>query len=225
MPATSDFPFAQLGVNEALAVLSAAAAHNIAGAEFASVTVRHEDQTLETVAATDELANRLDEIQYELGEGPCYAAVTDARLVLVNDVARDTQFPHYAPRAVELGVRAQLATQIAHNGAQAGLNVYARRPDAFDRAAVQMAELFGTHAGLVLGYARQVETLGEGMHTRQDIGCAVGIVMERYGVDRDRAFEFLVRVSMHRNVKVRLIAQQIVDGTFEADQPRHDAEQ
>jgi hypothetical protein len=204
-------------VNEALAVLSAAAAHNIAGAEFASVTIRHEDQTLETVAATDELANRLDAVQYELREGPCYAAVTDARLVLVNDVERDTQFPHYAPRAVELGVRAQLATQIAHNGAQAGLNVYARRPDAFDRAAVQMAELFGTHAGLVLGYARQVETLGEGLHTRQDIGTAVGIVMERYGVDRDRAFEFLVRTSMHRNVKVRLIAQQIADGTFAPD--------
>jgi len=214
MPANPDFPFAQLGVNEALAVLSASAAQNIPGAAFASVTVRHADQRLETVAATDELAHRLDEIQYELREGPCYAAVTDERFVLVNDVARDTKFPTYSPRAVELGVRSHLATQIAHNGAQAGLNVYAVTADAFDRTAIQMAELFGAHAGLVLGYARQVETLGEGLHTRQDIGTAVGIVMERYGVDRDRAFEFLVRTSQHRNVKIRLIAQQILDGAF-----------
>jgi len=213
----SHFPLASLGVNEALAVLSASAAHNIPGAEFASVTVRHSDQTLETAAATDDMADVIDKIQYELREGPCYAAVTDERFVLVSDLARSDQFPNYGPRAVGLGVRCQLATQIAQNGAQAGLNVYARRPDAFDRTSIQIAELFGNHAGLLLGYARQVETLGEGMHTRQDIGTAVGIVMERYGVDRDRAFEFLVRTSMHRNVKIRLIAQQIVDGTFALD--------
>jgi hypothetical protein len=219
MAPNSHFPLASLGVNEALGVLSASAAQNIPGAEFASVTVRYPDQTLATVAATDDMADVLDKIQYELREGPCYAAVTDERFVLVADLARSDQFPNYGPRAVELGVRCQLATQIAHNGAQAGLNVYARRPDAFDRTAVQIAELFGSHAGLLLGYARQAETLGEGMHTRQDIGTAVGIVMERYGVDRDRAFEFLVRTSMHRNVKVREIAQQIAAGTFETELP------
>jgi AmiR/NasT family two-component response regulator len=89
---------------------------------------------------------------------------------------------------------------------------------------VHLAEFFGVHAGVVLGYARQVETLGEGMQSRQDIGTAVGIVMERYGVDRDRAFEFLVRTSQHRNVKLRSVAAEIVDGTFtlhRGDSPQH----
>src|SRR3954471_12193305 len=106
-----DFPFARLGVYEALEMLTASAVQNIPGAEFASVSVRHADQRLQTVAATDELADRMDEMQYELREGPCYSAVTDEQFV----------FPNYGPRAVDLGVRAQLATQVAHNGSQAGL--------------------------------------------------------------------------------------------------------
>jgi AmiR/NasT family two-component response regulator len=61
-------------------------------------------------------------------------------------------------------------------------------------------------------------TLGEGMEARQDVGTAVGIVMERYQVDRDRAFEFVVRISNHRHVKVRAVAAQIVDGTFALEQ-------
>jgi hypothetical protein len=104
------------------------------------------------------------------------------------------------------------------NGSQAGLNVYSRRREAFDRAAVHSAQMFGRHACVVLGYARQADTLGEGMEARQDVGTAVGIVMERYQVDRDRAFEFVVRISNHRHVKVRAVAAQIVDGTFALEQ-------
>src|SRR3954453_12863835 len=120
MAGTPDFLLARLGVNEALQTITKSAVRNIPGVEFASVSVRRADQTLQTVAATDDLADRLDEIQYELREGPCYAAVTDERFILVNDLQRSTDFPAYGPRAVQLGVRAQLATQVAHNGTQAG---------------------------------------------------------------------------------------------------------
>jgi hypothetical protein len=177
--------------------------------------VRRRDGTLETVAATDPLANKLDEIQYGLLEGPCYAAVTTERFILVNDVGAGGPFPLYGPLAAEHGVRAQLAMQLAHNGEQAGLNVYARSIGAFDRSTVAMAELFATQAGLLLGYAQQIDTLGDAVHTRQDIGTAIGIVMERYGIDRSRAFEFLTRVSSHRNIKIRVIAAEIIDGSFE----------
>jgi hypothetical protein len=203
----------------ALHTLTTSAVSNIAGVDFASVTISHQDRTLHTVAATDPVAEQIDSVQYELREGPCYAAVTNDRLVLLNDVAATTDFPRYGPRAFELGVRGQLAIQLFHNGERAGLNLYARKPEAFDRSTVQLAEMFATQAAWVLGYAKQVDQLHEALHTRTDIGTAVGIVMERYGVDRDRAFEFLVRTSMHRNVKVREIAQQIAAGTFETELP------
>jgi GAF domain-containing protein len=164
----------------ALGSLARSVAANIPGAEFTSITVRRSDGILETVASTDPLADKLDETQYTFQEGPCYAAVTDERFILVNDLRASSPFPRYTPVAVQLGVAAQLAVQLVHNGEQAGLNVYALTPAAFDRSTVDMAELFAAHAGLLLGYARQAGTIGEAVHTRQDIGTAVGVVMERY---------------------------------------------
>jgi hypothetical protein len=80
---------------------------------------------------------------------------------------------------------------------------------------VQFAELFSAHAAALLHYARQVEQLGEAIHTRTDIGTAVGILMVRFGIDKDRAFGFLVRNSSHRNIKTRELAKTVIDGTFE----------
>jgi hypothetical protein len=203
-------------LKQALESLAASAASNITGVDFASVSVRRNDDTLDTVAATDALALDLDKIQYELGEGACYAAVTDERFVVVNDLAAaDCPYPRFGSRAVEFGVRAQTAIQLAHNGERAGLNLYARTPQAFDHSTMQMAELFSSQAALLLGYARQVGSLGEALQSRQDIGTAVGIAMQRYGVDRDQAFGFLVRISNDRNIKLRIIAAQIIDGSFD----------
>lgn len=200
----------------ALASLTTSAANNIPGVDFASVTVSGPDRTLQTIGATDSLANRTDELQYELREGPCYAAVTEERFVLVNDLAASNDFPRYAPKAVELGVRAQAAIQLTSPGQRAALNLYARTPEAFDRSTVQVAELFATQAGALLHYADQVEQLSEALHTRTDIGTAVGIIMERYNIGNPQAFAFLVRSSNTRNVKLRVLAQDVIAGTFDS---------
>jgi len=201
---------------KALRELTASAAANIPGVDFASITVRRKEQPLQTLAATDPLADHVDQLQYQLREGPCYAAVSGDRLILVNDLATADDFPRYGPRAAELGVGSQLAVQLLHDGEQAGLNLYARRTEAFDLATTQIAELFATQAAAVLDYATQVEQLGEALHSRTDIATAVGILMERYGIERDNAFTFLVRHSNSMNVKLRALAQQVIAGTFRA---------
>jgi AmiR/NasT family two-component response regulator len=66
----------------------------------------------------------------------------------------------------------------------------------------------------LLQYVEQVEQLSTALHTRTDIGTAVGIIMERYGIDRQRAFAFLVRTSNNRNVKLRAVALEVIAGTF-----------
>ena len=200
----------------ALAALVTSAAANIPGVDFASITVRSTDRALMTLAATDPVATDLDELQYRLREGPCYAAVTEQRFVLANDLATADSYRGYGPRANERGVRAQAAIQLSHDGEVAGLNLYSRTCNAFDQSTVQIAELFAVQAAVLLGYARQVETLGQAVHTRQDIGTAVGILMERYQIDRDRAFALLVRISNDRNIKVRELAQHVIDGMFQA---------
>jgi len=198
----------------ALASLATSAAWNIPGVDVVSITVRDGDRPLYTAAATDALAEQADAIQYELREGPCYAAVTDERFVIVNDMAAAENFPRYGPRVVDLGVRAQAAIQLVDGKRQAGLNLYGRTAGSFDRSTVQFAELFATQAGSLLGYADQVEQLSEALHTRTDIGTAVGIVMERYRIDRHQAFAFLARNSQNENVKLRVLAQRVIDGTF-----------
>lgn len=227
---TADTPPRAPARDAALRSVADAAAANIPGVDFASITIRDadgEEGSLRTLAATDPLAERVDAIQYELREGPCYAAVTEERFVLVNDMAAAVHvYPRFSPRAAELGVRAQAAIQLLHDHELdrefAGLNLYARRSGAFDRSTVQFADLFATQAAALLEYAVQVEQLGEALHTRTDIGTAVGIVMERYRIDRNRAFGFLVRTSNNRNLKLRVLAQQVIDGTF-ASTPAEDS--
>ncbi|MBA2955406.1 ANTAR domain-containing protein [Nocardioides sp. MAH-18] len=199
----------------ALQDLAASAASTVPGADAVSITVRRDRSSMQTLAATAALAERADRLQYEFQEGPCYEAVTDNRFVLVNDLTAAVQYPRYAPRAVELGIGAQAAVQLLHDGENAGLNMYASTAGAFDRATVQIAELFASHAATLLGYAVQVEQLSEALQARTDIGMAVGMVMERYQLDRERAFAFLVRLSNNRNVKLRVLARQLIDGTFE----------
>src|SRR3954464_5822801 len=96
----------------ALATLAASAANNIPGVDFVSISVQSDGGPMQTVAASDPLAERTDNLQDQLHEGPCYAASPDDRWVLVNDLADAAEFPHYAPKAVELGVGAQAAIQL-----------------------------------------------------------------------------------------------------------------
>ena len=84
-----------------------------------------------------------------------------------------------------------------------GLNMYSTSSDTIDSAAVHMAELFAAHASLALGHARREEQLSTALLTRKVIGQAIGILMERHGLDEDGAFAYLTRVSSHSNVKLR----------------------
>jgi AmiR/NasT family two-component response regulator len=74
-----------------------------------------------------------------------------------------------------------------------------------------LAGLFATHAAIALGHAQERAGLAEGLQTRRVIGQAIGILMTRYEMNEDRAFAFLVRASSHRNIKLRAIAQELVD--------------
>ena len=207
----------------ALDTLTASAADNIPGVDCASITVNRPDQPLRTMAASDPLAAQADSLQYELREGPCYAAVTDERFVLINDMADAAEFPSYGPKALALGVGAQAAVQLIHNGESAGLNLYSHTARAFDHSTVHLAELFANQGAVLLGYDAQVEQLSNALHSRTDIGTAVGIIMERYGIDQPRAFAFLVRNSQTRNIKVRVLAHHVIAGTFQST-PSEDRE-
>jgi hypothetical protein len=208
---------------QTLLTLTRGAASAVPGVDHASISIGWRDGRLETVAATDELIERLDARQYELREGPCYAAATSDTLQVSYDLARDPRWPNYGPCAAELGVNAQMAVLLIENGTgRSAMNLYAAGAHEFTRESVEMAELFASHAALALDAVEIVGSLSRAVATRQVIGEAVGVIMERYQIDSQRAFAFLTRTSQQSNVKLRDVAAQIVDGHDGRTRPTHD---
>jgi GAF domain-containing protein len=205
-----------IDLEDTLLRITAGAAEAVPGIDHASISITGKDGRIETLAPTDTLAIRADELQYELGEGPCLDAVFDASVVEVDELEGDLRWPTYGPRAAkELGVGSQLAFQFhAEPHVRGGFNLYSNEPHQLTAETRQVAVLFANLAAVALGWSRQEETLTEALTTRNLIGQAVGIVMERYRLDPDRAFGFLVRTSQTGNIKLHDVAAGIVSDTI-----------
>jgi hypothetical protein len=200
-------------LDHTLARITAAAVDVLADVEYASITILHADGRLETAAPTDELLWGVDAAQYELREGPCYEAAADSVHVASPHLETDPRFPRYAVTAVAAGIRAQAGIRLFDAPKSRGaLNLYAVREGVFSDLGV-IGRLFQHQAAAAIGYAQEIHNLQEAVRTRGLIGKAVGIVMERYHLSDERAFAFLTRLSQDGNVKLRVVAEQIVDGT------------
>jgi GAF domain-containing protein len=190
------------------------------GIDHVGISISYRDGRVETVAATDQLVWDLDQLQYELNEGPCLEAIRESGIVEVNNLAmHEARWPRFVPRAVALGLRAQMGLRLyVDEETLGGLNLYSTRSDTIDADVREAAELFATHAALEMGHVRREENLNSALHTRKVIGQAIGIVMERYELDEDRAFKYLTQVSQHSNVKLRDVAAEIVQQSNENNQ-------
>lgn len=186
---------------------------SVPGFDQVGLSTLRKDGTVETRAFAGDLVLQLDQVQYDLGEGPCVDSLNETHVVSAPAIRHDRRWPRYVPLALDLGLRSQLAVKLYLDaeGTLGGLNLYSTTSEEIVPDAVALADLFAAHAAIALGHARERETLNEALHSRKVIGQAIGIVMERYEMDEDRAFAFLVRASSHGNIKLREIAQEIVD--------------
>jgi GAF domain-containing protein len=199
-------------VQETLDGIVRAVRDTVPGFEHVGISVVRRDGTVETRAATDAFVLINDALQYRLGEGPCMQAMAGDGIVLVEHAAQERRWPTYMAHAVPTGLRAQMGVQLYdHQGTVAGLNLYSTESDTIDPEAPVIAELFAAHAAVVLGRVREVAHLREALTTRQVIGQATGVVMERYGMTADQAFAYLVRLSSTSNVKLRNVAAALLE--------------
>jgi GAF domain-containing protein len=178
--------------------------------DHASISLLGDRGSVETGAGTD-LAWALDEVQYSLGDGPCLEAVRRAPVVVVEHLRHEQRWPGYVERAAKEGVRAQIALRMfTREDVLGGLNLYftEERPLAAD--ASRAGQLFARHAALALARARREDQLTEAIASRSTIGQAIGILMQRYGMSQERAFDYLRRSSSTRNIKLRLVAEEVV---------------
>ncbi|MCW2835294.1 MAG: hypothetical protein JWN68_3247 [Nocardioides sp.] len=189
---------------------------SVPGFEHASISTRRRDGTIETLAGNDQLVWELDATQYDLHEGPCVDAIEDEPVVVVEHLRHEQRWPRYIPAAIEKGVRSQAGVQLFTDGRHlGGLNLYSTENDEIDRSSMDTARLFATHVAVMLGHAQEQDQLNRALDHRKVIGQATGIIMERYSIDEGRAFQFLVRASSTSNIKLYVVAQEVVTSSNE----------
>jgi hypothetical protein len=199
-------------MEQTLAQIVASAVDTIPAVEAGSISMT-EDGQITPRHPTSEKIGKLDDIQSQLGEGPCITAIIEppeSGIVVAHDLAgADAErWPHFAPRAVEFGYRALMSTQLSiDGGVRAALNLYASAPNSFDEHARTLAGLFGTQAALLLYGANQATHLQRAVDSRDVIGQAKGILMERFDVDDGAAFQMLVHSSQNTNMKLTEVAR------------------
>ena len=200
-------------LDDVLDAIVHAASASVPGVDAVSISTVDRTGAMTTLAGTDPLVWRLDSHQYELDEGPCVDTLRGkVEVLFAQDLKHRQEWPQYVPRAVEEGIRSQLGLRLQAGGrALGGLNLYSTSTDTLPPSAQEVAEPFATHAALALARAREVEQLNEAIDSRKVIGIAIGMVMERYRIPEQRAFQFLVRASSSSNIKLRDIAQEMVD--------------
>lgn len=188
------------------------------GCDHASITLV-ERGTVDTATATDELAGELDELQYRLGDGPCLDAIRERTPLVVENLEQDDRWPGWRERALQHGVRGVAAHRLyVDDDVLGALNLYADDPGAFSADDQRLGVIFSSHAAVAIGCSRVVtqgieeaEGLREALRSRDVIGQAKGILMERHRIDADDAFALLRERSQHLNVKLRDLAARLAD--------------
>jgi hypothetical protein len=196
----------------------------IQDADVVSVSLRADDGKLHTPVETSPVGVELDQLQNRYDQGPCLDAARKAGLAYTHsgDLTTEPKWPQFGPAAAELGYVSVLSTALMPDARpprlSGALNIYSRTPGRLgDETTRDTALLLATHASLALAHTQAVHLaelreaqLRQALTTRDVIGQAKGILMARRGCTPDIAFEALRKVSQHRNIKLRDVAEQVV---------------
>ncbi|MFD5946002.1 GAF and ANTAR domain-containing protein [Streptomyces collinus] len=183
------------------------AVHLMPGAEHAGISVIERGNKLRTLAWTDEVVRSAESRYTGREQHGLWDQLWNSPVAQITDSEADDGWDVLAA----LGLRSALSLRLrADRRRLTVLTAYARKPGAFDEEATRVGRLFSAHVSIALDSATVREQLTEAMHTRDLIGQATGILMERQGIDAAAAFESLVRASQRENVKLRDLARRIV---------------
>ena len=214
-------------VEQFLHEMAVLAARLVSGGLSCGMTMQPNGRPV-TVACSDDLAARVDGVQYELDDGPCLHAMRDGHMVRIEDTAEKARWPEFEAQAAAQGIRSCLALPLSAEGKPAGaLNLYARDASAFGPAEARRAENFAESASSVLSLAERlasdaalIDQLRSTLTSRTVIDQALGIIMAREHCNQTRAFAILRSASQNSNVKLRDIASAVVTSvTGEPPQP------
>jgi len=190
----------------------------VPGADMAGVTIVTDDSA-ETVAATHARVRQVDETQYANDSGPCLTASRDGRSVVVDVDQVRSRWPDLEESAADLGIKSFIALPLVLSDRIHGsFNLYSSDPQGFQSLDESLVEVFTTAAVTALQQAERhrraltsIRNLQAALTSRAYIDQAIGIVMALHGIPAPEAFDRLVSKSQEANVKLKVVARQLLD--------------
>lgn len=198
-------------VTETLAPLLEMCVEAVEACDFAGISLV-EDERVRTLAASDETLREIDDLQFELRQGPCFDAMRQHDVITANDLSTDPRWPQWGPLVSDrTGVRSSMSYRLFTTQRSLGaLNMYAKQPSSFTHDDVLEGHVVATHAAVAVAGTLKEAQLTRALETRTVIGQATGILMERFGMDAESAFATMRRVSQTHNVKLHTLASDLV---------------
>jgi GAF domain-containing protein len=214
---TAQILFSAGSVHATLEQVVAVAVHTIEGCDFAGLFLL-EGGVVVTPVHTHQVVEEIDTLQRESGQGPCLDAIAERVMVYGDDLQSDDRWASFGPAAAGQGIRSALALPLTTNAAIGAINLYARYPAAFGVVDRAKGVILASLASVAINAAhsledeeRRIENLHSALSSREVIGQAQGILMERERIAADQAFDVLRRASQYLNIKLREVAQTLVD--------------
>jgi transcriptional regulator with GAF, ATPase, and Fis domain len=199
------------GIDDTLHGVTASAVDLIDGVETADVLLVAGADLFKSVAATSQLAVEVDDFQKRFREGPCLDAAIGHPMVMCNDLREDSRWPRFAEAAVAAGVHPLMSFQLyTHNARMGALNLFGIEPDVFTAENEAVGAMLATHAATALIADDERLQFQSALASRDIIGQAKGIIMERFDVDAVRAFELLRSLSQDSNTRLASVAKELV---------------
>jgi transcriptional regulator with GAF, ATPase, and Fis domain len=202
-------------VGEVYEAITMAATNLVDGCDHASIMLK-QGATYRTVAASDEVARQVDELERATGEGPCLDAITDESAQVEPNFCGNTEWPALARAVVDTTpVRGAMGFRLLIDSHKVGaLNLFTDTADVFTTESVEQAVLMTAFASVAVTAAskgEEAEALRQGMLSNREIGKAIGLLMALHDLDDDTAFDLLRRTSQDMNVKVVELARRIIE--------------
>ena len=184
----------------------------LTGADTAGVLLVSKGGKFESLSGTSELIYEVDRLQEKHNAGPCVEAAVDELVVRTEDFETETRWPEYSREVCKLGVRSSISFKLYTGERTAGaLNVFSRSPHSFDADSEMIGSILAAHAAAAILASRDSQQLHAALLSRDLIGQAKGMLMERYQVDANSAFDMLRKLSQQMNVRLAEVAQRVVD--------------
>jgi transcriptional regulator with GAF, ATPase, and Fis domain len=186
---------------------------HVAGSHYAGIGLAGPDKVVTNVVATHRYPMVLDAIQDEYKGGPCLEAAWQHHIMHVVDLNVDQRWPRYQQYALaETPIRSIVSYELfVDSGAMGALNFYSHNPHAFSDDSMELGGVFANQVALAWSMMRRQDQFRSALASRDMIGQAKGVIMERFNLDAVEAFDLLTRLSRQSNIKLTDIARALIE--------------